>query len=294
MVNINRLSLLLLSLSLWLMIGCRPSVPSEYIQQGKMEDILYDYHLALGMADDQCVSEVQKESYKLAVLKKHDVSQKEFNKSMEYYMRHTERMHDIYENLSKRLEEEAREQGATLSELNQFGVITSKGDTADIWKSQRAIAMSTYQPYNQLSFSINADTAFHKGDRFVLRFNTQFIVQEGMRNGKVGLIITFKNDSVAQQVQQVTSDGQQSLTISDNDSLGIKNIRGFFILNPNVDGPTTTLTMMFVTQIQLVRMHVRPNTTNQGPSGPSNPMNGNTPLRIIGGPPPSPTTNRPR
>lgn len=257
-----------------------------------MEDILFDYHLALGMADEQSVSSVQQESYKLAVLKKYEVSQKEFNKSMEYYMRHTERMHDIYENLSKRLQEEAREQGATASELNQFGVITSKGDTTDIWKSQRAMAMSTYPPNNQFSFSIKADTSFHKGDRFVLRFNTQFIVQEGMRNGKVGLIITFNNDSVAQQVQQVTSDGQQSLTITDNDSLGIKNIRGFFILNPNVEGVTTTLTMMFLTQIQLIRMHVRPNKIDDSNKS-SNPMNSKTPIRIIGGPPPTPVNKKP-
>lgn len=292
MVNINRLSLLIISLSLWLFVGCRPTVPSEYIQQGKMEDILFDYHLALGMADEQCVSSVQCESYKLAVLKKYDVSQKEFNKSMEYYMRHTERMHDIYENLSKRLQEEAREQGATASELNQFGVITSKGDTTDIWKNQRALAMSTYPPYNQFSFSIKADTSFHKGDRFVLRFDTQFIVQEGMRNGKVGLVITFNNDSVAQQVQQVTSDGQQSLTITDNDSLGIKSVCGFFILNPNVEGTTTTLAMMFLTQIRLIRMHVRPSRVEEA-SGSSNPMNSKTPIRIIGGPPPTPMNKKP-
>ena len=33
-----------------LMTGCKPGVPKEYIQPDDMEDILYDYHVADGMA----------------------------------------------------------------------------------------------------------------------------------------------------------------------------------------------------------------------------------------------------
>ena len=31
-------------------IGCKPGVPSKYIQPNEMEEILYDYHLAGAMA----------------------------------------------------------------------------------------------------------------------------------------------------------------------------------------------------------------------------------------------------
>jgi hypothetical protein len=34
------------------MIGCKPSVPSEFIQPGDLEDILYDYHVAQAMANE--------------------------------------------------------------------------------------------------------------------------------------------------------------------------------------------------------------------------------------------------
>ena len=37
-------------LVLMLVVACKPTVPSEYIQPGDMEDILYDYHLALAMS----------------------------------------------------------------------------------------------------------------------------------------------------------------------------------------------------------------------------------------------------
>lgn len=41
-------------------------------------------------------------------------------------MRHTEKLHDIYVEVSKRLESEARAQGASESELAQYGNITSR------------------------------------------------------------------------------------------------------------------------------------------------------------------------
>ena len=40
----------LLLLSLY---GCKPQVPDEYIQPNQFEDILYDYHLAIAMGNQQ-------------------------------------------------------------------------------------------------------------------------------------------------------------------------------------------------------------------------------------------------
>ena len=54
------------------------------------------------------------------------MSEEKFDASLLYYMRHTDKLHDIYEDLAKRLENEARAQGASESELSQYGDITSK------------------------------------------------------------------------------------------------------------------------------------------------------------------------
>ena len=58
-----------------------------------------------------------------------------------------------------------------------------------------------------------------------------------------------------------------SLMISDNDSLGIKKIRGFFMLSKSMDANTssTTLKLMSIHDIKLIRIH------------PAKPTNGNTP-----------------
>lgn len=273
---------ILLLLTLLLVAGCKPTVPSDYIQPDDMEDILYDYHLAVSMAQDKNASDVQRKAWQLAVLKKHGVNETEFNRSMLYYMRHTERMHDIYEKLSERFGDEARALGASDAELGQYGSIASRGDTADVWAGRRTLMLNTYAPYNKYSFELKVDTAYHKGDRLVLSFDSQFILQEGVRNVMAGLIVTFGNDSTTQQVQQISSDMRQSLSVEDRDSLGIKSVRGFFLLGRNIDSPTTTLTLFFAENIKLVRIHAQ---KRQPREGDSNPMNPNTPIRNVGGSP---------
>ena len=136
--------------------------------------MLYDYHLSMAIANREGYTDVRQQAFKLAVMKKYDVSEEKFDKSLQYYMRHTEKLHDIYVELSKRLENEARAQGASESELSQYGDITSKGDTTDIWRGNRTLILSPYPPVDRESFEIKADTAFHKGDRLLLSFDSQF------------------------------------------------------------------------------------------------------------------------
>lgn len=296
--NIHKLPLLLFILLL--IVGCKPTVPSSYIQPDDMEDILYDYHLAVSMGQNDGASDVQKKAWQLAVLKKHGVDEKEFNRSMLYYMRHTERMHDIYENLAERFGEEARALGASDAELGQYGTIASRGDTADVWTGRKTLMLNPYAPYNKYTFNLKVDTAYHKGDRLVLSFDSQFILQDGMRNLVVGLVVTFANDSTVQQVHPVSGDMRETLMVEDHDSIGIKAVRGFFLLGRSNPAPTTTLTLFFAENIKLMRIHAQ----NRKPlEGDSNPMNPNTPIRTVGGNPapdhriegaPSPTPPSPQ
>lgn len=244
-----------------MLTACKPGIPSEVIQPGDMEDILYDYHLALAILQGESRTEsdalVQQEAYKLAVLKKHGVSEAAFEMSMEYYMRHADMMHDIYENLAERMEDEAMTQGVSASDLSQYGTITAKGDTADIWQGDRALVLSPDPPFNSQTFAIKADTAFHKGDKLMWNFNSQFIVQEGSRDAIAVLAVRFMNDSIASQVRMISSNMPYSIVIADNGRIGIKEVRGFVILNRNKDSGRSTLKLLFMQNIQLIRMHTR-------------------------------------
>jgi hypothetical protein len=216
-------------------------------------------------------------------MKKYDVSEEKFDRSLQYYMRHTEKLHDIYVDLTKRLENEARSQGASEGELAQYGNITSKGDTTDIWRGKRSLVLSPYAPVDRETFEIKADTAFHKGDRLLMSFDSQFIIQDGMRDAIIMMVVTYTNDSIITQYQHITSDSRNSLTIDTSDSLRIKNIRGYFLMLKGQQ-PSSTFKMLIINNIQLVRMHVQ----QQESAQPKDSLQQSDPIRTIGGEPVSP------
>lgn len=260
--------LFLLALSF---IGCKPSVPSAYIQPGEIEDILYEYHLAEGIRvhNNEGGDTLSLLSYKANILKKHGYTVAEFDSSMLYYTRHTKLLSDIYVSLADRLNKESVAQGSTVNELNRYGNISSSSDTTDIWSGERAFVISPYRATNQYYFEEKVDTSFHKGDLLMLDFDTQFIYQDGLRDAIVVLAVTFTNDSIATQTIHASSSSHYQLQIGD-DEQGIKRIRGYFMLGSNGDMSTTTLKMLIVSNISFIRMHRTIKPTNKSKEADAN------------------------
>lgn len=253
---INGWTLFLLVGVALLMQSCKPSIPSKYLSKGQMEDILYDYHLAEAMARNGNRDDMI--TYREAILKKHDVSSADFDSSMVYYMRHTQLLSDIYKNLQERMEDEAKSLGADINSFNRFGNV-AQGDTANVWNGSTSLVLSATKPFNYSSFEIPVDSGFHKGDKLMLDFDAQFIFQDGMRDGIAYMAVTFKNDSVASTSIHVSDSQHYSLQLEDRDSLGIKAVKGYFLLtngNYNYDnGSESTLKLMFLQNIEMIRMH---------------------------------------
>jgi hypothetical protein len=281
-------------LAISLVCSCKPSVPGEYIQPNKMADILYDYHLSDAMADANGSKPYVKIAYREAVLKKYDVTQADFDSSMVYYMRHTERMRDIYEKVADHLTKEATAQGFSAEDVNRFGN-TAKGDTANIWTEEKAIIFNPYVPFNYRTFYVKADTSFHARDHIMLDFSTQFLYQDGIRDAIAVLAVKFKNDSVATQMVSLTNSSHYSIDIPDQDSLGIKEVRGFFLLKKGNDqlSPTTdnSIKMMLIYGIRLIRM--RGKATPNATLNPSMPQGGQRPDSMNSHPMPQPAANTP-
>ena len=111
--------------------SCKPSLPRDVLSKGKMTDILFDYHIALAMAQNEDGgSEKNSLAYREAVLKKHDVTSADFDSSMVYYMRHTELLHDVYKDLAERLDKEVVALGGNSTGNSDFDNLTAVGDTA--------------------------------------------------------------------------------------------------------------------------------------------------------------------
>lgn len=239
--------------------SCKPSLPSGVLSKGKMTDILYDYHLALAMAHmDDNGDKGQSLAYREAVLRKHDVTSAEFDSSMVYYMRHTELLEDVYKDLTDRYNNEITAMGGSAKEGGEFANLSATGDTANVWNLATSMVFMPVKPFNSTSFNIKVDSTFHKGDRLMLDFDAQFIYQDGMRNGVAMLAVQFGNDSIAQRTIMIQSTQHYSVELSDADSLGIKSVKGYFMLMNDDNGTgvssQTTLKLMFLEHIKLIRM----------------------------------------
>lgn len=240
--------------------SCKPSLPSGVLSKGKMTDILYDYHLALAMAHmDDNGDKGQSLAYREAVLRKHDVTSAEFDSSMVYYMRHTELLEDVYKDLTDRYNNEITAMGGSAKEGGEFANLSATGDTANVWNLAASMVFMPVKPFNSTSFDIKVDSTFHKGDRLMLDFDAQFIYQDGMRNGVAMLAVQFGNDSIAQRTIMIQSTQHYSVELSDADSLGIKSVKGYFMLMNDDNGTgvssQTTLKLMLLEHIKLIRMH---------------------------------------
>ncbi|VTY12728.1 Uncharacterised protein [uncultured Prevotella sp.] len=264
----------------FVLVSCKPTVPSTYIQPGEMEDLLYDYHVAMSVAAVKNATPEQQEAYKLAVFKRYGIDETEFENSLKYYLRHTERLKKIYENIDERLKKEAQAQGVSASDFNQYGDASLKGDTTNVWNRAKAVILTPQSPYNYHYFEVKTDTTFHKGDQLTLEFDPLFIVQDGTREGVAVFTVTFGNDSIATETVRFFSEGHQSVPIQDTAHSGIKRVRGYFYM-PQPHDNSTTFRLLAITNIKLIRMHEQKQTT----VAPADSTNNTYPIRNVGGEP---------
>lgn len=234
--------------------ACKPSIPRSVIQPDDMEDILYDYHLADAAANLNNDSSrfYNTRLYQLAVLKKHGVTEAEFDSSMVYYTRHTEKLYAIYERLAKRMgavpESKTADDG-----LNRYSLET--GEAANVWNGERSYAFIPNAPFNKHTFIIPVDSSYHKGDRLILEFDAQFLYQDGVRDGIAIITTKLSNDSVITRTMHMSSNVHYSLEVFDDKMLGIKDIRGLFYLNRDRNATVTTTKVMILNHIRLMRLH---------------------------------------
>jgi len=241
------------------MIGCKPSVPSEFIQPGDLEDILYDYHVAQAMANEAPSNSgeernYQKNVYFHAVLKKYNVTEAEFDSSLVYYYSHAERLKDIYHKVKERLNDDAKALGASVGDINKYSTYSSTGDTANVWQNETDLLLTPLPTSNRYDIYVKADTSYYKGDTFMFQFMTDFVYQSGSRDAIVCLVAKYENDSTTQTVSHVSMTGQTQLRIPQNREGTLKELRGFIYLNNN-DRNNEGHKMLFISQIQLIRFH---------------------------------------
>ena len=240
--------------ALGIMTSCKPTVPPEYIQPDDMEDLIYDYHMAQGIASQQeGNSDYNRRLTFEMVLKDHGITQAEFDSSLVYYYTRADRFQEIYKHVQARLNDAAEKYGSPVNDLQNLGSGSLSGDTADVWKGQRALMLLNDRPYHLYQFSQKADTSFHAGDSFMMTLNTTWLMQNGNRQATAYLSITYANDSTTKAYTTISSPGTSTLRIPYCKE-PVKEIKGFIMcgMRPNTD-TSNNLCLLFINNIQLAR-----------------------------------------
>ena len=252
----RRISLGLFLVFMCLLTGCKPQIPSQYLEPDEMEAILYDFHVMTSMTSVHYdkKTDYNKHLYMTEILEKHQVSQAVFDSSLVYYCTHAELLKSVYQNLSTRLEEQVLALGASTGEMNKYSGYSESGDTANIWKQNTEYMLIPIPPYNRIDFQIQSDSIFAAGDVLQLHFMTNFVYQSGTKDAVMYMAVTYDNDSVASYRNQVYMSGLSQLRVTTDHRHKIKSLKGFIYLDKGSDD-NNTLKLMFINGVQLIRFH---------------------------------------
>ena len=250
----NRWACVIIGSLLLALVACKPRTPRQYIQPGKMEDILVDYHIAKALAqrptDDPMDRNYQLSLYIEAALAKHGVTKAQFDSSLVYYYTRADRFEPIYKRVSERLEEQALTYGASDNEIGKYA--NASGDTANVWTGKSSMLMLPKAPYNRWDFELEGDSVFKRGDSFMMQFMSDFMYQSGGHNAMLYVAITYNDTTIGRQLRFSTS-GINELNVLPKDQ-SIKYIKGFFYL-PDEEPKMTNTRLLFLNNVQLIRFH---------------------------------------
>lgn len=184
------------------LVGCKPSLPDGVLSERKMERVLYDFHLAQGMADyapRQNGEDYESVRYELhqAVFRKHGITQEDFDRSMAYYLSDMDKMYAIYKRLSDRLEREAEALGVAAGPRDIYAQLTEQGDTANVWADRPIFVLRNRRLINFQMWSLDCDSTWLPGDDVMWRFLVQDIKQNySSSNIYADLVVVYDNDSI--------------------------------------------------------------------------------------------------
>lgn len=233
--------------------ACEVKRPENVLPDAKMENVLYDYHIAKAIGDNLPYSENYKRVlYIESVFNKYGISEADFDSSMVWYARNPEVLTKIYEKVNLRLKSERDNINHLIALRDNKPKESLPGDSINVWNGHKIYQLTGMPLNNKLTFAVPSDSNFH--DRDTLRWNVRFRFFKGLPDTLhapvMAMQIRYNNDSIVNEVQKVLKAGERTISLS-ADSLGkIKEIRGFIYYPTQKD-----LRSLLIDNISLMRYH---------------------------------------
>ncbi len=238
-----------------ILAGCKVKRPDSVLSESKMENLLYDYHIAQAMSENLSYNENYKKTlYSDAVFEKYGTTQAVFDSSMVWYTRNTEVLTKIYERVSKRLKGRQNALNHLIAMRDRKVGITLPGDSIDIWYEQRIVRLTGALLDNKILFTIVSDSNFKERDTLLWKVRYRFPEggPDSTHAAVMAMQMIFANDSVIARTEKIRTPGVYSICLG-SDTLGaIKEVKGFIYY------PGSKESRLLITDhISLTRYHKR-------------------------------------
>ena len=253
-------SFLLMLLVATLFTSCEVKMPEDVIPQGKMEALLYDYHLAQSMSSEYTSADYKEKLFFTYLFSLHGVTQEQFERSMEWYNRYPKHLQRMYANLEKRLEVEVEKMnnaGGAMEEGVNLEAAYLAADTADLWTGSRnkMLACSMLDSHVSFGFDVPDDSTFVAGDSISLSFNAMFVtagVKDVRQLAHAALLLGYEDGSVDSKGFDVVENGEYILALERNGDSRLESVSGFVYY---FDNDTTAAAKLLLNDISLTRIH---------------------------------------
>jgi hypothetical protein len=219
-----------------------------------MEQFLYDYHLAQAIGQELSREEkYTTQAYVDWAYSKNGITKEEFNRSLIWYTRYPKELAKIYKRLSNRIDDEYKSASKSLSQIEKKAFAVQSGDSVNLWYLDRTALLNTSAYMNKLTYRINRDTTFHKGDTISLNLCGTFVsIDSGIPAYAYMSLSAYYSDSVstADTILRCTGDVKLAVVLdSEKDMLNISGSINYLDSTDNRNG------MLVLSGMELMRYH---------------------------------------
>ena len=236
--------------------GCRLKRPDDVLSPKKMEQFLYDYHMAQAIIQDLPKEEkYTTPAYVDWAYQKNGITKEQFNTSLVWYTRYPKELSKIYKRLSNRIEDEYKAASKALSQIEKKSFTIQSGDSIDLWYLDKTALLNGSIYMNKLTYRVNRDTTFHKGDTVCLNvFGTFVSVDSGVPDYAYMSLSAYYGDSVSTVDTLLEKNGQVRL------SLILDSRKNFTSLSGSVnyvDSTDNRNSILILSGMELMRYHLK-------------------------------------
>ena len=232
--------------------ACQVKRPKTVLSDAKMENVLYDFHIAKALGEDIPYNESYKRVlYIESVYKKHGITQADFDTSMVWYARHPEMLTKVYEKVNQRLKSQRDGINHLIALRDNKPKESLPGDSIDVWIWQHIYELTGMPLDNKIAFTLPADTNFKDRDtlKWTVRFRFNNSKPDSVLTPLMAMQIFYEKDTV-NGLLKIKESGTETLTLA-ADTLGkIKEVRGFIYYPMQ-----KTAQSLLADQISLMRYH---------------------------------------